>query len=97
MMDTFIPSDNDWEQLRALSENIEAERNIVERLKLRNERIRQFYSAMHKLYSQVIEEARRRALTNDWCEDPFANAATQLQRNLQKSVSSATRNYPKNE
>jgi hypothetical protein len=96
MMDTFIASDKEWDKLKALSEDIDAERNVVQRLILRHERIRLFYAAMHHQYSHVLDEARRRALPNDWCEDPFSNVATQLQRNLQKALSSAIRNYAKN-
>jgi len=94
MMDTFIPDRADWDGLRAQSEEIDSERNVIARLKLRHERILTFYRAMHTQYKTVLDEARRRSLAQEWCEDPFTNAASHLNRNLQKALNSAIRNYP---
>lgn len=93
MMDTFINDNAVWNRLRDLSERIEGERNVVERLKLRHERIRLFYCHMHSEYALVLNEAARRALSAEWCQDPFANAQSRLDTNLAWALRSAERNY----
>lgn len=93
MMDTFIPNAADWDELRALSEEIDSQRNVIARLKLRQDRIKTFSRAIHTQYKTVLEEVRRRALSQDWCVDPFANAAAMLNRNLQIAMNSAIRRY----
>ena len=93
MMDTFIPARADWDQLRALSEEIEGTRNVIARLKIRQDRIRIFYRSMHVQYRAVLDEAKRRALSIVWCEDPFINAQAHLNRNLQKAMNSAIGRY----
>jgi hypothetical protein len=96
MMDTFIPDQSVWEELRSISEAIEAESAVFRRLKLRHARIGKFYAYMQGLYRSLLNEARRRALPNDWCEEPFANAAAQLRKNAKRAEVSAARYYPSN-
>jgi hypothetical protein len=48
---------------------------------------------MRKQYRVLLEEAQRRSLATDWCQDPFDNLANLLNRNLQRAMDSAIRNY----
>ena len=93
MMDTFIAKREIWEELRSLSERIENERNVVSRLSLRHDRIRVFVNYIHAQYTVLLEEVRRRALSAEWCADPLEAASTMLERNLQRALESARRNY----
>jgi GTPase SAR1 family protein len=93
MMDTFISDTKTWTRLRQLSENIESERDIVKRLKLRIERIRAFYAHMRTEYSKILSEATRRALPTEWCVDPFDNASSRLDTHITWALRSADRNY----
>jgi hypothetical protein len=93
MMDTFIPSDADWEALRRISDEIDAERNVIARLKLRMDRIKQFYQSMNEQYAIVLNEARRRSLPVAYCEDPFKNSVGLLNKNIQRAMDSGIKNY----
>lgn len=94
LMDTFIAERDLWEELKELSEEVDAERgDLIRRLRLRNDRVIKFYNYCHSLYSEIIEEARRRGLPQEWCEDPFENMQRNLHRNLRKAINSARRNY----
>jgi hypothetical protein len=93
MMDTFISDGQVWSRLRQLSEDIEAQRNVVERLMLRHERINEFYAHMHHEYAVLRDEAARRALSVEWCNDPFESVRQRLNVNLSRALRSAQRNY----
>jgi hypothetical protein len=93
MMDTFIANDADWDALRQLSDEINSERNVIARLKLRMDRIKAFYRSMHEQYKIVLNEARRRSLSSAYCEDPFENNAGILNKNIQRAMDSGIKNY----
>jgi len=94
MMDTFIPFDDVWEQIRYDSEAILRERhNTVARLRRRKQRVLTFYGAMQRLYQPLLVESRLRALPAVWCTDPLANALTDLHLHIQRATRSAVRLY----
>lgn len=96
MMDTFIAERSIWENLKAISEAIDSERNVVARLKLRHRRIVTFYDYMHKQLAELVAEAQRRALPPEWCGNPMLEAERQLRTNLERALNSAMRNYGDN-
>lgn len=93
MMDTFIADKSIWERAKQLSEDIDADRDVVRRLERRHERIRIFYRYMHDQYMQLLAEGQRRALPKEWCSDPFAAMQRALDVNLRRAMLSAQRNY----
>lgn len=93
MMDTFIADRKVWDELRRLSEEVEAERDVVNRLSIRHKRISTFYSYMQSLYESLLLEAQRRALPPEWTADQLQNMADPLSRNMKKALDSARRHY----
>jgi GTPase SAR1 family protein len=93
MMDTFISNENTWEDLKIYSEQIDAERNTITRLKIRIKRAETFFNHMKLLYSAILTEAQRRALPAEWCNNPFDDIESSFKRNLERALSSAIRNY----
>jgi hypothetical protein len=93
LMDTFIADKTTWDYLKSLSEQIESERDVVARLKLRHERIRRYFSTMQIQYMLVLAEAQRRSLGKEWCNNPFEAMGPSLDRHLRAALLSAQRNY----
>lgn len=93
MMDTFIPIEEYWKEIRSLSERIYDERNPAIRFALRKQRVTTFFDSMHKLYEPLYEESVRRGFSADWCQDPFASAKDKLEKNLSRAMRSAIRHY----
>ncbi|MBL8651166.1 MAG: hypothetical protein JNL35_12285 [Sphingopyxis sp.] len=93
MMDTFIPDTQTWESLRDSTAAIYAQRNIIERLRLRRERTKLFFDYMSNLYTPLRDESVRRGLAAAWCAHPFEAVKNQLETNLTRATRSAERNY----
>lgn len=91
MMDAFIASNEAWAKPKDLSEQIEAERGVIARLAVRNERITVFYGSMHSMYAILLDEARRRTLPAEWCDDPLSDCRRLLNRSLAHPMASARR------
>ncbi len=93
VMDTFIADVVIWEKLRELSGEIVSTGSVVERLKLRNQRVTVFYQYIGKLYSVLASEAQLRGLQAEWCGDPFIEMRATFNRNKQMALNSAKRIY----
>lgn len=93
MMDTFISDYAIWDELVHLSEEIDAQRDIVARLRLRFDRLDRFVSFVESLYASILEEAIRRGLPKEWCGDPLLEIQNTYSQNKQKAMASATRYY----
>ncbi|MEC3911539.1 hypothetical protein U5A82_14020 [Sphingobium sp. CR2-8] len=93
MMDTFIPDENIWNELKAQTSEIYSERDVVKKVRLRKARVRAFFDYMSSLYSPLQEESSRRGVPAPWCSHPFNAATNQLESNLAKVMKSASRNY----
>ncbi|MDA3919555.1 MAG: hypothetical protein PF501_02560 [Salinisphaera sp.] len=94
-MDTFIGDTAIWEQLKSLSDKVEAERDVVERIRLRRDRVRTFFNYMEALYSPLRDESVRRGLSAEWCSEPFGDIRRKLLVNTKRPVESAKRLYGK--
>ena len=94
MMDTFIDHTDIWEQLRALSEEILADRNITRRVRKRVKRVKVFYDFMDKSYAPLQKEAQRRALPSEWCGSALTEAKQKLWKACTEAIESSERNYP---
>jgi hypothetical protein len=93
MMDTFIADKACWERLKNISTQVQEERNIVDRIKLRAERAEIFYEFMLTEYIRILNEALKRGLDPVWLTNPLEELKNTLDANLQKAVQSAIRNY----
>src|SRR3990167_2973055 len=62
MFDTYISDPKTWQDLRDLSGEIDAEREVVRRIRLRVQRVRLFYNDMHDQLWQLVDESRKRDL-----------------------------------
>jgi hypothetical protein len=95
MMDTFIPQDAAWEKLRQLTQSIEGSRHMLQRIKLRTERVEGFFEAMADNYKQLVEESQRRALPREYCVPLFDDVRGELKRNVSAVLQSAKVNFEK--
>ena len=94
MMDTFIDDTTVWEELRALSDEIRADRNITRRVRRRVQRVKAFYDFMVASYIPLQEEAQRRALPSEWCGSALSEAKEKLWQACNNAIESSERNYP---
>ena len=93
MFDTFIADNTLWEKMRALSHRIEGTRNVVERVKLRIERVQSFVAYLEQLYLPLQMESRKRNLAAEWCCNPFDETKGLLNAEFERVLSSAQKNY----
>ncbi len=96
LMDTFITAEDVWRQLKSLTESIADERNTVQKIHLRVDRVRIFYGYMETLYRPIVDEANKRGLDVNWITNPLLDMQPMLEKHLQTVIDSATRNYGKN-
>lgn len=93
LMDTFISDKEIWNQLKDHSQQILDERNVVSKIKLRVERCKIFYNYMLTQYQHILEEATKRKLEPAWLSNPLKEMYSDLERNMEKAIDSAQRNY----
>lgn len=93
MMDTFIPDADTWNSLRAQTDAVYVQRDIVKRLALRRTRVQSFYDYMTALYTPLRDESIRRGFSSAWSTHPLENSRSQLVTNLSRATRSAERNY----
>jgi GTPase SAR1 family protein len=91
LFDTYIENSATREKLRLLSQQIDGERDILRRVKLRKERILVFYAELRRLYGDMLAETQRRGLAAEWCHDPLAERFFDLRTNLARVMLSARR------
>jgi len=94
-MDTFITSKEVWCELKSLSQQIQDERNVVSRIKLRAARCEKFYAYMITQYEPLLEEATKRELDPTWLGNPLEEMLSELKADINNAISSAERNYGK--
>lgn len=95
MMDTFISNKECWDRLRSLSQSIQEERNIVDRIKLRVERAKYFYNFILEQYEPILSESSKRGLNPIWLGNPLEEMKDIFNENLQRAIQSAEKNYGK--
>lgn len=93
MMDTFIADTAAWDGLKEQTSSIYTERDIIQKLKKRKERVIYFYSLMSSFYTPLRDESIRRGFKNAWCTHPLEASKNQLETNFTRILSSAERNY----
>jgi GTPase SAR1 family protein len=91
LMDTFIPNEAIWNELRDATMDIEKERQTIRKIDLRSKRARSFFTLMSGLFDELSGEAIRRGLSKEWCENPLK--LDQLDIELSRVSASANRNY----
>jgi hypothetical protein len=94
-MDTFITDTSTWETLKEISQNIQDERNIVQRLEYRISKTDIFYKYMHTLYRPMLDQAIQRGLDSIWLTDPLSECEVTFNKNCSKAINSAHRYYIK--
>lgn len=93
MFDTYISDPKTWHKLREMSSEIDAERDIVRRVRLRVQRGRLFYNYMHSSLKILVNEARKRGLPMQWCHDVMQERKVDFRKELTRVLESAKRNY----
>jgi hypothetical protein len=93
MFDTYIPDPKVWQKLRDLSNDVDAEMDIVRRVRLRVQRSRVFYYYMSSLLNVLVVESRKRGLAAQWCHDVMAERRIDFRKELWRVLDSAKRNY----
>jgi GTPase SAR1 family protein len=92
MMDTFIPNDQVWNQMRTLTTDIDRERDRYKRIGLRSKRVRLFFDLLDEMFQALANAASKRNLTIEWRKNPFDTALLTIE--LNRVDESARRNYP---
>lgn len=93
MFDTYISDPKVWQSLRNISGEIDAEREVLRRIRVRVQRVRLFYNYMHLQLRQLVDESRRRGLPAQWCHDVLAERKNDFRKQLRRVLASAKRNY----
>ena len=94
MMDTFIDDTAIWEELRALGDEVRADRNVTRRVRKRVQMVKVFYDYMVASYVPLKDEAQRRALPSEWGGTPLSEAKQKLWEACTNAIESSERNYP---
>lgn len=94
LYDTYISDTKIWRKIRELTSDIDSERDIVKRVKLRVFRVKIFYTYLRKIYRNFSSQATNRGLSSQWCSDPFHERYSEHRDELLKVIRSAKRNYP---
>lgn len=93
LFDTYIADAGVWQSLRDLSYRIDSERNTVNRIRLRVDRVSKFFYYMHDCLSPLVAESQKRGLPAQWCTNPMSEREADLRHELSRVLSSARRNY----
>ena len=93
MFDTYIADPVTWQKLRELSHKIEADRDVVRRLRFRVNRTNVFYDYIHACFLPLVLESQKRGLPAQWCTDVMAERKADLRRELSRVLASARKNY----
>ena len=93
MMDTFIADEEAWTKIKATTEEVYSERDVVRRLEKRIQRARSFYEYIEDLYAPLRGESIRRGLSAEWCGNPLEEMKADFERNTDYALKSAKRNY----
>lgn len=93
LMDTFIADRGVWEELKSKTQEIQSEKDVVERLEMRVERVRCFYGYMISLYQPLVSEGHLRSLDSSWLTNPLLEQSEALESNFKRAIDSAKRNY----
>jgi len=91
LMDTFVPDEAVWNEMRQLTQQIESERSTVARIDLRIKRVRSFFGLMSIMFEQLVSESIRRRLPKEWTQNPFNKE--ELGNELRRVRGSAAKNY----
>lgn len=94
MMDTFVADEKVWGKLNALGREINSSHDRrTMRVCYRIQRVKEFHIYMSQLYSQLCEEAVKRALPKEWHVNVLREVWPALEQNMRGALESAERNY----
>lgn len=94
MMDTFVADENVWENLMELGREINSSNgHRTVRVAYRIQRVKLFHNYMAQLYTQLCEEAVKRALPKEWHVNVLNEIWPALEKNMRSALESAERNY----
>lgn len=91
LFDTYIADPKVWDELKLLSHQIDAERNMMRRTRLRADRVRWFYDYCKEAYAPLAIESQKRGLSSQWCSNPFEERSRDFRKELSKVLTSARR------
>ncbi|WP_225135715.1 hypothetical protein [Pseudomonas putida] len=94
MMDTFVADDEVWEMLNIMGREISNNSySRLQRVGYRVERVRAFHKYMSALYTNLSDEAVKRALPKEWHFNVMREVYPALEANMKLALESAERNY----
>ena len=93
MWDTFIGEEDAWKKISKLTEKIYNERDIYKKIKIRKDRIEEFFNFLTKSYEVLNDAAIGRSLPSECIGNPFVKASNLFNDNLNKVLSSAKKRY----
>lgn len=94
LIDTFISNPDHWQELKNLTDEIHASRNMMQKFHKRKNRACVFYEAMKEAYTVLQGDAVRRGLPPEWCGNPLEDMEDTFKRNLARATRSAEQNIP---
>ncbi|WP_309373018.1 hypothetical protein [Rhodoferax sp.] len=89
LFDTYIADPPVWTELKSLSHQIDAERNMLNRTRLRVRRVYCFFNYCKNSYMPLLEESQKRGLSSQWCSNPFEERALDFRKELSRVLRSA--------
>ncbi len=93
LFDTFIYDDVAWEAIKTRMKAVYLEHNLVKKFKLRKEIVATFFDWTEKEVQKLCAEAARRNLGPFWTNNPLTRLRVDFNRELERALRSAVRNY----
>lgn len=96
LYDTYISDAHIWQGIKSISYQIDSERQMLPRIKLRIQRLRYFYDYVSQCYALLVQEARKRGLSTQWCGNPLEERRRDFRDEIATVLASARRTNRKN-
>lgn len=96
LYDTYIADTEIWQKIKSLSYQIDGERQMLPRIRLRISRLRLFYSYLTNCYNTLALEARKRGLSTQWCGNPLEERQQDFRDEIAKVLASARKTNNRN-
>ena len=96
LYDTYIADPKVWQQIKAISYQVDSERQMLPRIKNRVNRLQVFYDYMNHCYTPLVLEARKRGLPTQWCGNPLEERKRDFRDEMSKVLFSARRTNMRN-
>lgn len=96
LYDTYISDSQLWQNIKSISYQIDGERQMLQRIKLRIQRLRYFYDYISQCYNLLAQESRKRGLPIQWCGNPLEERRRDFRDEISAVLASARRTNKRN-